>query len=202
MPAKKSETRESEHKKPRKAAARKTAGKRPKARKEPAIEIEEKPAAKQEGKEAAVPVHHEKLLAVVRIRGLVGVKKDIISTLLMLRLDRVNHCVIVPKNPNFEGMLEKAKYFITWGEIDKETLEKLVAKRGRLAGDERITDVSRAKETAQMILSGKKVAETGIKPVFRLSPPSKGYRSIKSLYPKGSLGYRGVKINELLKRMI
>ncbi|MCX6814083.1 MAG: 50S ribosomal protein L30 [Candidatus Aenigmarchaeota archaeon] len=144
----------------------------------------------------------EKLFAVVRIRGVVGVKKDIADTLLMLRLDRVNHCVIVPKNQNFEGMLQKARYFITWGEIDKETLEKLVSKRGRFAGDKRVTDLNYAKELAHFIISGKPVKETGIKPVFRLSPPSKGYRSTKALFPRGSLGYRGEKINELLKRMI
>jgi len=41
-----------------------------------------------------------------------------------------------------------------------------------------------------------------IEPVFRLTPPSKGFKSIKEHYPKGDLGYRGKEINELLKRMI
>jgi large subunit ribosomal protein L30 len=121
---------------------------------------------------------------------------------MMLRLHRINHCVIIPKNHNYEGMLQKARYFITWGEIDGETLEKLVAKRGRFAGDRKVRDLEYAKELAHFMLSGKPAKETGIKPVFRLSPPSKGYESTKSLYPKGSLGYRGEKINELIKRMI
>ncbi|MCJ7816719.1 MAG: 50S ribosomal protein L30 [Candidatus Aenigmarchaeota archaeon] len=144
----------------------------------------------------------EKLFAVVRVRGSVGITRDLADTLMMLRLHRINHCVIVPKNQNFDGMLHKARNFITWGEIDKETLEKLVAKRGRFAGDKRVTDLNYAKELAHLILSGKNVKETGIKPVFRLSPPSKGYKSTKALFPKGSLGYRGERINELLKRMI
>lgn len=38
--------------------------------------------------------------------------------------------------------------------------------------------------------------------VYRLSPASKGLKSIKVHYPKGDLGYRGDKINDLLKRMI
>lgn len=150
----------------------------------------------------ALKEKHGNLIAVVRVRGTVGVRGDIANTMLMLRLDRINHCVIVPKNPNFEGMLHKAKDFITWGEIDRETLEKLISKRGRFAGDKRVTDLSYAKELAQFILSGKPVKETGIKPVFRLSPPSKGYEPTKALYPKGALGYRGEKINELIKRMI
>ncbi len=39
-------------------------------------------------------------------------------------------------------------------------------------------------------------------PVFRLSPPSKGLRSTKHHFPKGDLGYRGSKINDLLRRML
>ncbi|HJW97018.1 MAG TPA: 50S ribosomal protein L30 [archaeon] len=136
------------------------------------------------------------------VRGVVGTQREIKDTLRMLRLDRINHCVIVPKNPNFQGMLQKARFYITWGEINQETLEKLVAKRGRFAGDKRITDLNYAKELAGLILLGKTVKDTGIKPVFRLSPPSKGYESTRALYPKGSLGYRGEKINELIKRMI
>ena len=179
---------------PRKPKAEGTS--EPSTRKPPSVK-KAKPAIEKEA-----PKVHGKLLAVVRIRGTVGVREDIANTMLMLRLDRINHCVIIPKNPNYEGMLHKAKDFITWGEIDKETLEKLISKRGRFAGDKRVTDLSYAKELAQFILSGKPVKETGIKPVFRLSPPSKGYKSTKVLYPKGSLGYRGEKINELIKRMI
>jgi len=144
----------------------------------------------------------EPILAVVLVRGLVGTNRETRSTLSMLRLSRVNHCVLVPKNPSFQGMLEAAKYMVTWGEIGRETLEKLVAKRGRFSGDKRIEDSNYAKELVDLMLSGKGPKEIGLKPVFRLSPPSKGYRSTKILYPKGSLGYRGEKINELLKRMI
>jgi large subunit ribosomal protein L30 len=164
-----------------------------------------KEAAKAPSGEKLKPAHAEanqKLFAVVMVRGVVGTDRKLKDTLRMLRLDRINHCVVVPKNQNYDGMLHKARNFVTWGEIDKETLEKMVAKRGRLAGDKRVKDMSYAKELAQLILSGKKVKETGIKPVFRLSPPSKGYKSTKVLFPRGSLGYRGEKINELIKRMI
>jgi large subunit ribosomal protein L30 len=162
--------------------------------------VSEKTEPKVEQKEK--PKHAEKLFAVVMVRGVVGTDRRLKDTLRMLRLDRINHCVVVPKNQNYDGMLHKARNFVTWGEIDQETLEKMVAKRGRFAGDKRVTDLAYAKELAQLILSGKKVKDIGIKPVFRLSPPSKGYKSTKVLYPRGSLGYRGEKINELLKRMI
>ena len=169
-------------------------------------------AGKAEAKEAKETKHApekpgpaervEPVLAVVMVRGLVGTTRQIRSTLSMLRLSRVNHCVLVPKNPNYEGMLQNVKHMITWGEIGRETLEKLVAKRGRFSGDKRLEDSAYAKELVDLMLSGKSAKEIGLKPVFRLSPPSKGYRSTKVLFPKGSLGYRGEKINELLKRMI
>jgi len=38
--------------------------------------------------------------------------------------------------------------------------------------------------------------------IIRLSPPSHGFKSTRLHYPKGDLGYRGDKINDLLKRMV
>ncbi len=137
-------------------------------------------------------------LAVLRIRGSVGVAPKVKDTLKMLRLNRVNHCVILSKTPDFEGMLRKAMNYITWGEIKPGVLGALIAKRGRGPGSKRIEgkDVKiLAKKTAER-------QELKIKPVFRLSPPSRGFRSIRIHFPKGDLGYRGEKINELLEKMI
>ena len=36
----------------------------------------------------------------------------------------------------------------------------------------------------------------------KLCPPLKGFKAIKMHYPKGDLGYRGDKINELLRKMV
>lgn len=141
------------------------------------------------------------LIAAVRIRGSINVKKDIKDTLSMLRLFRVNHCVLVPNNADFTGMLKKTKEYITWGEINQETLEKLVLKRGRTSGNKKL-DKKDTKEFAKQILKNKSLKGLSLKPVFRLSPPSKGYKSIRKHYPKGALGYRKEKINDLLKRMI
>ena len=35
-----------------------------------------------------------------------------------------------------------------------------------------------------------------------LRPPKGGFKSLKEMYPKGDLGYRGQAINDLIKRMI
>lgn len=151
--------------------------------------------------------------AVVRVRGTVNVRHDIKKTLEMLRLNRVNHCVLVEENESYKGMLQKAKDYITWGEIEKDTLVELIKKRGRLIGDKPLDDgyvksatsYKSIEELAEAIIEGKiKYRELPeIKPVFRLSPPRKGYEGIKRAYTVGgALGYRGKDINDLIKRML
>lgn len=151
--------------------------------------------------------------AVIRVRGTVNVRHDIKKTLQMLRLHRVNHCVIVEENETFKGMLQKAKDYITWGELDKDTLVELIRKRGRLIGDRPVDDeyiksstpYKSVEEFAEAIIDGKIRYRDlpDIKPVFRLSPPRKGYEGIKRAYSVGgALGYRGKDINDLIKRMM
>ena len=154
------------------------------------------------------------MFAVVRVRGRIGVRDEIERTLHLLRLRKKNHCVIVPETQPFLGMLQKAKDYITWGEIDKDTLIMLLKKRGRLAGDRRLTEEyvkektgKSLEEFAKDVLEGKaKLTDLpGIKPFFRLKPPSKGFErgGIKKPFSVGgALGYRGKHINDLLKRMI
>ena len=80
------------------------------------------------------------MILAVRIRGTVGVNKDIADTMDMLRLTRINHAVLINENQSYKGMLLKAKDYITWGEIDLETLTLLIDRRGRVVGGDRITD--------------------------------------------------------------
>ncbi|AEF96440.1 50S ribosomal protein L30 [Methanotorris igneus] len=151
--------------------------------------------------------------AVVRVRGRVGVRKDIADTLKMLRLHRVNHCVIVPETDTFKGMLNKVKDYVTYGEINKDTLVKLILKRGRLPGNKRVNEEiikekmnMTVEELAEKLINGEiKLKDTPLKPVFRLHPPRKGYErgGIKKPFSVGgALGYRGEKINDLILRMI
>ncbi len=155
------------------------------------------------------------LYAIIRIRGTVDVPPDVKATLRMLRLVRKFHAVIYPKNPTIDGMLNVVKNWVTWGEIDRETLKELIIKRGRLVGNKPITDEAIKKifglnnidELVDALLSGKVLwhkYDEYVKPVFRLHPPKGGFKgSIKKQYGAcGELGYRGPAINELLKRMI
>ncbi len=149
--------------------------------------------------------------AVVLVRGLVNVRQEIRDTIRRLRLTRVNHAVVVPETPEIKGMLNYAQGYVTWGEIDKETLEHLLLKWGRFEGDVPVTKKEIEARTGMSwdefldaVLSNKiKLSDIGIKP-FRLHPPRKGYErgGVKRSYKAGgALGYRGEAINELLRRM-
>ena len=151
------------------------------------------------------------MFAVIRIRGSAGKRKAINDTLKMLRLDATNNCVIVPETDDYKGMMQKAKDIITWGEIDRKVLLDMVKKRLRLKGNKRITEDDLKSITGQnyegftdSLLEGKSRIKDfhQFQPVFRLTPPSKGFNSVKKHYPKGDLGYRGKEINELIERMI
>jgi large subunit ribosomal protein L30 len=155
----------------------------------------------------------EMAYAVIRIRGRIGVRRDIADTLKMLRLHKVNHCVIVPETDTFKGMLQKVKDYVTWGEVNKETLVKLILKRGRLPGNKRVNREiikeltgMEVEELAEKLIKGEiKLKDTPLKPVFRLHPPRKGFErgGIKKPFTAGgALGYRGEKINDLLEKMM
>jgi len=118
------------------------------------------------------------MLAVIRIRGSAKIPKKINDTLKMLRLNRINHCVVLEETPQNIGMIKKVENYVTYGKIKDETIKKLIKERGKIKDP---------KQTKQ---------------VFRLSPAKKGLKSIRLPYPKGALGNRKDKINELLERMI
>jgi large subunit ribosomal protein L30 len=151
--------------------------------------------------------------AVVRVRGTVNVNPDIKKTLQLMNLTKVNHCVLLEEKPSEKGMLQVAKDYVTWGEIEKDVLTKLITSRGKLDGDKNLTDEHLKSSTsfndveklAQAVIENKYRYKDipSIKPIFRLNPPKKGYRTIKrSFVRKGSLGYRGKEINKLILRMI
>ena len=129
-----------------------------------------------------VPKTAKELVAVILIRGIVNVRKDIHDTLVMLRLIRKNCCIVIEATPANIGMLKKAKDYITWGPIDDITLKYLLEKKAEKSPKD-------PKKT---------------KPFFRLNSPIKGYgrKGVKLPFTLGGgLGDRGEKINDLIKRM-
>ncbi len=138
-------------------------------------------------------------LAVIRVRGLCKVERGVKDTMNLLRLYRKNFCVVVPNNEKYSGMVKKAKDYATWGEISDETFNLLVEKRGEEYKGK--ASGKKGNDSGKFIKKGDKK----IKKFFRLNMPKKGFgrKGIKFPFSKGgALGYRGGKINELIKRML
>lgn len=152
-------------------------------------------------------------IAIVRVGGSPDLEEEVKSTLEILNLNRPNHCVIREDNPSVRGMLEKAKDVLTWGVVKSDVMEKLLKKRGRLEGGDSVmeedidekTPYGSFEELAEAVSEGDYDLKDfeGLKEVFRLSPPSKGYNPTRRSFSHGgAMGGRGEEINDLLVRMI
>ncbi|MDA1196534.1 MAG: uL30 family ribosomal protein [Nanoarchaeota archaeon] len=113
-------------------------------------------------------------IAIIRIRGGIGVPKTVRDTMDMLQLKKKNNCVVRVATPTLKGMVQKVKDYIAYGEIDEETFK---------------------------LLETKKESEN----FYRLQNPLGGFerKGIKLDFNAGGVvGYRGIKINELIKKMV
>lgn len=117
------------------------------------------------------------MIAVIRIRGQVGLNKGYSETLDRLRVKRKYACVVF-ENPTETqlGMIKSVRNFVSYGEISEDTYKKLVEARG------------------------KKDSEGNLKPFFRLHPPRGGAKT-KLHYPQGILG-ENKEMDKLMERML
>ncbi|HZY70751.1 MAG TPA: uL30 family ribosomal protein [Thermoplasmata archaeon] len=129
---------------------------------------------------------------IIRVRGTIHARHDIVATLHHLRLNRPNHATVVPEEPHFRGMIHKVQGYVTWGEADPATVAVLVEKRGTPAAD----------ATSPAASNGPN-GSAGMLPIYRLHPPKGGWRSTKKPFARGgALGYRGAAINDLARKMV
>ena len=154
------------------------------------------------------------IFAVIRLKGEVNVRKELEDTMAKLRLHRKHHCILVEANKSVVNMINRLQGYVTWGEISPASLSVLLQKRGRLPGNQRLTEEYVKAKTGKtieklaedMVSAKVKLKEVpGLKPVFRLKPPTKGFERFGMKRPYslgGAVGYRGKDINELLQRMI
>jgi large subunit ribosomal protein L30 len=120
-------------------------------------------------------------LALVLVRGLVRIRTETVATLYTLGLRQSHACVVIDDAPSNRASASKCKDYVAYGEINEETHRLLVEKRGRKDRD------------------GK------LKKYFLLHPPRGGFerKGIKTPFSTGgALGYRGAKINDLIKKML
>ena len=156
----------------------------------------------------------KKRVAVIRIKGKPGLRRDVKETFYLMRLYKKNNCTIIPNTPSYIGMLNKIKDSTTWGEIDFETIKQLLQKRGKLPGNRPLTE-QYVREKLNCTLDEfikeymdfkREITDIpGLKPFFKLNPPRKGFeaKGVKVQFSMGGvLGYRKDKINDLIRRMV
>jgi len=141
------------------------------------------------------------MIAIIRIRGTDDVDGRIASTMEMLRLNKKHVCSVYPKTDAIMGMALRCKDYVTYGEIDEPTYKLLVEKRGgKKNKTQEQNKTQNKKQVSSNEASGKSLTE-----IFHLQPPRGGFGrgGIKLPFTmKGALGYRGAKINDLIKKMI
>jgi len=173
--------------------------------------------SKQKSKSQSSPKKSaSQLLAVIRVRGLNNVHYNISHTLDLMNLRKLNNLTFIKTTPGSSGMLFKGKDWLTWGEVNVDMVTHVLSKWGRLAGKISLTDAYvkehtggkyatiSALATALVALKADIKDVPGLKPFFRLHPPSKGHKrgGIKKPFTiGGALGYRGEHINGLIEQM-
>ena len=121
-------------------------------------------------------------IAIIRIKGMIGLRKEVSETLHRLRLRKKYVCVVL-ENPTEAqlGMIKSVRNQVAYGEINDETYKQLKEMRGKKDPNNK----------------------GQIKPYFRLHPPRGGIDAKKHFgVKKGVLGDNKDKINDLIVRML
>lgn len=140
------------------------------------------------------------MICIIRIKGMVGMNRDVEDTLNRLRLRRKYACVVIKEDAEKMGMIKKIKDAVAYGNISEATFEKLIEKRGQLIDKKKKVD---AKKVALSLKEGKTYEENNLKPFFRLHP-ARGGIDTKIHYgkKKGVLGNNREGINKLVEKML
>ncbi len=152
-------------------------------------------------------------ILVIRIRGSAGAPWNVEETLSMLRLKRPFNAMVYPNDPSIIGMIRKVQSYVTWGEIDQQTLELLMERLRTKSGEKLSEDVAKKalgmslEELKRGILEGKIYVnrlDNVLSLPLRFHPPRGGFKGkVNAPFGAGGeFGYRGSKISELVRRMV
>ncbi|MFB6182524.1 MAG: uL30 family ribosomal protein [Candidatus Nanohaloarchaea archaeon] len=115
------------------------------------------------------------MIAAIKVRGSLDAPKRVKQNLQNMNLEKKNQLVIYENKESIKGMMNKAKDYITYGEIDEETVEKI---------------------------EDKKDTELNPGDTVNLTPPSGGYKNTKrNVNQGGSLGKRQ-NLDQLIQKMV
>ena len=143
---------------------------------------------------------NRKMILIIRISGQVDVPGKIEEALYKLKLRRKYASVLINPSPEKLKLLKKIRDYIAYGNINKETLKKLIEKRAEFKGAKKNIDA----EKIILELEKNSLEKLGLKPFFRLHPPRGGIDSKKHFgtSKKAVLGDNREKINDLVRRML
>lgn len=139
----------------------------------------------------------------IRIRGTVGLNKEVKDTFNMLRLKRSHNAAILPESPVYNGMIQKVKDFSIYGKISDKALEELIDKRLKMKNGKPAAKEIKAK-AIEAIKSGKLLKDVkDIEPLIRLNPPIHGFKGgiKKTVKQGGSLG-KHESIDKIIEKMM
>lgn len=140
------------------------------------------------------------MICIIRIKGRVGIDRDIEETFNRMNIRKKFYCTVIKPNPEKLGMIKKLRNFIAFGELNSETFEKLIEKRGQLLNKNKKINV---KEVIKELEKGENYQKLNLKPFFRLHPPRGGIDSkIHFGKRKGVLGDNKEAINKLVEKML
>jgi len=151
--------------------------------------------------------------ALVQLRGEVNINQDVLDTLEMLNLGRVNHATFVPETPAYEGMIAKVNDYVARGTPSQETVELLLERRGEPAdGDGSIDDewvadntdyADIAALTDALLAEETTLQDAGLSPTLRLHPPRGGHDGVKQpVVTGGQIGvHDSEEIDSILEAM-
>lgn len=115
-------------------------------------------------------------IAVILIRGRVGVRKDALETLDSLHLQKKHSCAVFEDSPSLQGKLKKVASLVAYGPISEDIYTLLVEKR-----------------------------KSSHENVFFLAPPKGGFarKGVKKSFSQGgALGNYKEEMGALVQRMI
>ncbi len=145
------------------------------------------------------------MIAVIRLKGKLGLAPRVVSTFVSLNLNRLYTCTLIPDNEVSRGMLRVCKDWSSFGTVDEPTIEKLLLLRGSTRDGKKLRDIKKPEEIATLakeIATGDKpLSQYGILPIFFLAPPRGGFDGNKKApSPFGPLG-KNPKICKLIAQM-
>jgi len=181
--------------------------------------IDNRRAAKANGQIFVAP--EEKLVFVIRIRGIIGVSPKVKKILQLLRLRQLHNGVFVRVNAATINMLRLVEPFIAYGYPNLKSVRDLLYKRGyvKLSG-QRVPISSNDVVKAGLGEKGFECIEDIVHELFTVGPEFKAVANfvwpVKLTSPKGGFlgnklhhfneggacGQQGDKINRLIKKML